>query len=343
MSTSKIHPRYVLPGIETQSAFAGVPLEAGAFCTIDWLRGTCHDSRRHELVDIIEDRFGPKSGCGPGAKYFKHGVDWPNGIKISYGHSSDIAMLDIRGERLSLLSYPERVDVLRMMIALGLKITRIDLAIDYMFQNRMIYNNALASCKRMELARLRRYKPIEEFTSEGEPKQKTLALGSRDSPAYLRIYDKGLEQKIAAVGVWERIEAEFKGDRAPIVAQLVAEAAKPEKVIPDLIFGTVDFRIRNGRTELARRPQATWWAELVGDHGMRVRSECQPVALQRWREAFVNSYGRRILELAEAVGRPVGELVEFLLVGVRASQGANHLADELRVYVQNSGGKQSRS
>lgn len=324
------YPRFVLPGIETQTTVGGVPLEPGSFCTIDWLRGTCPDSRLYELQTLVEERFGPKLRAGPGAKYFKHGIDWPNGVKISFGHNSEVAMLDIRGECLKLLPYPERFELLRKMLVFGLKMTRVDFAIDYMFQNRNIYENALNSCHRRELARLRRFKPVEEFTADGTPKQRTLGLGSRLSSTYIRIYDKGLEQNFGAVGVWERIEVEFKDAQAPVSAKLVAESSKPEEMIPNLIFGCVDFRVRNGRSELERRPRAQWWADLVGAHGFRVRSACENVCLQRWRDAFVNSYGRRLLEMAEAVGHPVGELVEYLLEGARPSQSKSQLAEELR-------------
>jgi hypothetical protein len=45
-----------------------------------------------------------------------------------------------------------------------------------------------------------------------------LKLGKRASAICARIYNKGLEQAVAGPSLWERIEVEFKDDRAPQAA-----------------------------------------------------------------------------------------------------------------------------
>ncbi|MCR9215619.1 MAG: replication initiation factor domain-containing protein [bacterium] len=339
MSTSKIYPRSVTPGIENHSdssdslAAGDVP---GVYCTIDWLRGTCSEDHLDRLIEFCESRFGSRYRRSTGAKHFDQGFDWSGGVQLSYGHSAAIAMLDVRGEWLASVGFGSRIAALRSMTAFGLKMTRIDLALDFIHQDRELYHKALASCQRDEHCRLRSFEPNPRYGPGLQPTKLVLRLGSRESSACAKIYDKGLEQKAMPPGAWERIECEFKEAKVAEVAQLLIESDEPEQLIPDIVFDTFDFREHNGRSELKRRPRVEWWADIVQDRGIRVRSAVRAKSFQRWRDAFVTSYGRTLLRLSESVDVSVPRLVGFLLAGSRPADRPIPFEGELRAELARS-------
>lgn len=332
MSTSKTYPRSVSPGIETHLGYptvSGVPFQPGVFCTIDWIRGTCPFERFDDLVRFCDEHFGESARRSTPAKHFKHGLDWPNGVKLSHGHNADIAMLDVRGQWLSQAAFADRVAMLKAMVNFPLKLTRVDLALDYLFQNRNIYSNALASCEREELCILRNHGVNSKFGRGGVPSQLSLHLGDRESMACAKIYDKGLEQKLTSAGVWERIESEFKKDKAQEVARILLSQGAPEDQIPELVLGTFDFRERNGRSELARRPRVEWWNEIVADRGIRVRLPSGASGFEKWWDAMIVSYGRPILRFADLLRVEPGRLFRLLTDGQSPSDSRLSFEDDL--------------
>jgi DNA relaxase NicK len=233
-------------------------------------------------------------------------------------------MVDIQGARLKLLPGHKRVEWLRLLLGAGLSPTRIDGALDFVGQGVMLHQHATKSCIDRELCLLRTWGPDDKYTAHGVPKRLHLRLGDRESAVCARIYDKGLEQGCALPGHWERLEVEWKEDRAGQVATtLVSAGDRWPDVLASLIFGALDFRERNGRSELARRPQVKWWADLVqGQETIGVRPEEVDKSFEKWRDWLRVAAGPRILELAEAVGEPVGKLCERLLEGVEPGQKA---------------------
>lgn len=313
---SPASPRSVTPGIETQSGSSRVP-EPGIYVGIDWIRCTGPDWKREDVGSFIHERFGGDAEVNNGAQWFKHGVVWKPGIMLSWGHRSGICQLDVQGERLRLLDGTERVELLDALMMMGLKATRLDGCIDWIAQDVSICENATASCERGELCILRKYSPNHEFTAAGYPTRRLLKLGSRGSPVCARIYDKGLEQKIAPPGYWERFEVEWKADRAPQAARLICDAgADWPRALASLIFGAVEFRVANGRSELDRRPLTDWWVTLIrGIERVRTAPEAPDASFERWAKWFRQACGGRLLEMSEAVGVPAGSIVEWLLDG----------------------------
>ncbi len=329
-ATPGIYPRSVTPGIETQGDVSEIPPE-GVSVGLDWMRFTAPDQMREELRDLLETWFPEaKPEQSSGAKYFKHGLAWKPGVLLSWGHSAEVCMVDVQGGRLRLMSGGERIRLFRCLMDKGIAPTRLDGAIDFVDQALDICGHAEASCRSGELCRVRRWSPNNEYESNGIPTRLLLKLGSRESPVCGRIYDKGLEQRAAGLGRWERVEIEWKDDRAATVAHELYHAAnKWPATLASLVFGAIDFRESNGRSELARRPRVAWWERVIAGHKtVAVSPAMEAKTFERWHEGLVRSYGRRLLEMADAVGKPVGELVTMLLAGVTPSDNGGALVTE---------------
>ena len=203
-------------------------------------------------------------------------------------------------------------------MALGLKPTRLDGALDFVGLQYQICDKAETSCEANQLCGLRRFSPRHAYTVDQVAIQKLLVLGARDSPVCARIYDKGLEQRGYPEAYWERIEAEFKGDRAIAVAHaLIGDPTAAHVALQAHVLGAFDFREANGRTESARRPRVAWWQRVHGDAtAVRTAVARKDSSFEKWMGWFRKAVGPRLLEIAEATNLPVGQLLEFLLDGV---------------------------
>jgi hypothetical protein len=257
-----------------------------------------------------------------GAKWFRGGFVWDPGVLLSWGHKNHICQVDVQGQRLKLMDGAKRIGLLRTLLDRGLKPTRLDGAIDFIDQGLNICENATGSCNRGELCILRKFSPNDEFTAQGVPMRRLLKLGSRSSPVCGRIYDKGVEQNVGPLGWWERIEIEWKQDRANQVArQLLNPSNVWAERLTALVLGAVEFRIVNGRPELSRRPLADWWASLLNAHQTaRVAPAQEDQSFKRWLGWFRESVGPRLLELAATVSAPLPVVVAWLIRGVKPGQ-----------------------
>ena len=326
---NEIYPRSVTPGIETQPDQNELP-EPGVSVGLDWLRVTGREDARHEVIDTLCASFGAQTESSSGAAHYRHGVTMKPGILISWGHPSSICQIDVQGSRLRLMSGHARVELLRLFMEMGLRPRRIDGAVDFVDQGLNLYENALASCEREEHCRFQRWAISTACGASNTPTRLMISMGARDSPMYGRIYDKGLEQRVAERGRWERMEIEWKGNKVDEVARTLCDAGDTwPDVLASLIFGAIDFRKVNGRPELGRRPRVAWWEQAMsGSDGIRVQVATEPKTFESWHDGFVRSYGRRLLELAEAVDRPLNEIVDFLLGGALPSNAGGPVVDQ---------------
>ncbi len=329
MTSPQTYPRSVTPGIETHL----VPksqLEPGIFVSVDWLRGTCSEEYLERVVEFAMKKWGDDARSTFGARHYRHGLDWQSGTRVSYGHNQGVAQLDVRGDQLEKMTLDEQVRTLSDMLGIGLRLTRIDQAFDFVGQALRIFENARDSCERDELCLLRTWEPQCNYGPRLSPVKLHLSLGNRESDVCARIYDKGLEQKIPSPGEWERIEAEFKGEKVREVAQTLAQSNDPNSTIRGLIAGAFDFRMQNGRSELARRPRCEWWSEIAGSNLIRPRPVLRDRSLEKWRDGFARSYGRPLLRLAKVANITPGALVDYLLQGESESQSPLPFEERLR-------------
>lgn len=332
MTSHGIYPRSVTPGIENQSKPDRPPQlpPQGSWVGLDWVRVTGSEVLEQSVRNYINSRFGDDFRVAHPAKFFSEGMLWESGLLLSTGHRSRILMVDVRGEHLKAMSGDDRTQLLSDLIELGLKPTRIDGALDLVELDRDLYGHALASCQAGELCHLRRYSFDPEYYSGGSPTRLMLKLGKRDSPVCARIYDKGLEQGLVLPRIWERLEVEWKKDKAPAITERIVKAGSAwSSVLASLIVGAIDFRQCNGRSELKRRPRSDWWANLI-ENIQPVKAKATPTegTFNAWLTGFQTSYGRRIVQLASSCGMTVGAFVEVLLSMVNPAEGKPALVRE---------------
>jgi len=297
--------------------------EPGVYVRLDWLRVTGQESMRESLVAICERHFGKHTRSSRGAMHFDTGVEWEPGVLLSHGHRCRVCMLDVRGERLRRLSESEAFALLDELMRGGFVATRLDGAIDWVGQDARLYERAVESCEAKQLCGARTYSPQPRLRTAGSAVSRLLTLGDRKSPIYGRIYDKGLEQRAAPVGYWERLEIEFKKDRAADLGRLLVNSGERWlDVLRDHVVGAIDFREVTSRGELDRRPRCSWWSQLIEDMTpRRLIPDTAPRCFNAWLEAFQVSYGRRILQMARAASRNPSDLVAEFLTSVTPSRG----------------------
>jgi hypothetical protein len=103
----------------------------------------------------------------------------------------------------------------------------------------------------------------------------TVNIGARSSQAFLRIYDKKLEQQgknvdLGDITHWVRVELELKGDKADYFAKLLRESAfgydqpPPGELCANLLYGLLDFKEHNAtETNKSRWETVGWWSRFV--------------------------------------------------------------------------------
>jgi hypothetical protein len=266
--------------------------------------------------EILHRAFGDPTSESTGARWFRSGTNWHPGVTLSHGHKAGILQLDVRGERLTIMGTDAAIALMDEIYRLnGIWATRLDAAIDFVGQDVDLHRHAADSCRRGELCRIRRYADDSEYTSNNEPTRLLLKLGKRESPICGRIYDKGLETKSAPPGVWERLEIEYKDDRARTLALRLLECPDEwPRILQEAVLGSIDFRVNNGRSELDRRPRTDWWSAIVDS------IHCNPIAptpcessFESWWEWARTSFARRFLQFADMLEIRPTELLALLI------------------------------
>ncbi len=308
----------------------------GMSCRPDWIRLIGPESQAKEVYRILIRQLGPVTGRNKGAIYFDEGTQWHPGVLLSSGHRSKIIMVDLQGSRLATMKTEEAMKLTSAIMMQGFRCNRIDLAVDHVGMNLQLYNKALKSCEAGQLCKLRSYSPNPRYKADGTPTCLLLNLGKRDSDICARIYDKGLETETLQVGTWERFEMEIKNARANEVCMtLISAGDQLPEALWRYVIGAVDFRVANGRSELARRPQAKWWARYIGQ---ATPLDTPPVpkesSFETWCFWFRTSAGSRLLQIAQILGIPPQEFFEQLVEGLEPAKSIVPATVEARVLAQ---------
>ena len=93
----------------------------------------------------------------------------------------------------------------------------------------------------------------------GAVKGRMLKLGKRGSLTSIRIYDKGLEQKVSHH--WIRVELETHDAKAQELAKAIAEQGGG--VVPEVLLGCLAFKERGTTDRRERWPTAKWWTRFL--------------------------------------------------------------------------------
>lgn len=148
-----------------------------------------------------------------------------------------------------------------LALAYGAKVSRYDLARDD--KAGILDLGELERCCDVGAVatKARKWHPAGDRAFGGGRLGYTLAIGSRQSETYLRLYDKALEQGVE--GHWVRAELELKGDRAQAAFELVARQGLA--VLPGLLARFVEFKARPGRDgeNKARVPILPAWSTFL--------------------------------------------------------------------------------
>lgn len=336
------HPRSVTPGIETQTAPPDpetppekpTPLPPpGVHVRLDWMRLVGSENAFCALNEILQRAFGDPTSESTGARWFRSGTNWHPGVTLSHGHKAGILQLDVRGERLTVMGTDAAIALMEQIYNLkGFWATRLDAAIDFVGQDVDLHRHAAESCRRGELCRIRRYADDSEYTSNNEPTRLLLKLGKRESPICGRIYDKGLETKSAPPGVWERLEIEYKVDRARTLALRLLECPDEwPRILQEAVLGSIDFRVNNGRSELDRRPRTDWWSAIVAD------THCHPIpptpgdsGFESWWEWGRTSFAARFLQMAQILQVNPADLFRLFILDLCPSDTESPATVDLR-------------
>ncbi len=313
------NPRYVTPGIENQPESENalqIP-PAGMSGRPDWIRLVGLESQVNWLMSRLRVDYGD---CVPhsGAKFFRAGALWHPGILVSWGHKSEIVMIDLQGSRLACTPVEEFMQLTFDLLKRGFRCTRIDLAVDHVGLDIKLHKHALESCRAGELCKLRTYSDDSEFKADGTPLRFLLKLGKRTSPICARIYDKGLETKTMPAGQWERFEVEYKSDRANEVCMKLAQCSLNLKSqVWNYAIGALDFRIVNGRTELSRRKITQWWYDYtVNSEPVHTSPLYKEKSFESWLKWFQGSVGPRLVQMAGMLEMSPKEFTGVILADV---------------------------
>lgn len=314
---------------------------------LDHLRMTGPGLVLDELVAWACRRWGAAFDDQKGFTFYTNAMTWPGGAKVLYGHKSGGVMVQLDGAVLSSESPDERVVMLRELRALGLKATRVDAAIDRTGEGITLIEDAIEACKRGELCGARSFEPVHGYGTRGLYNHglKIGKRGSDGSGRYVRIYDKGLEQRYQAEKLGEevtaddvrlrykagqlvRFEVEFSDDCAEqfVEAVLVADGVRVtwQQQVQAMVLGAVDFREGQHNTTLARRSQASWWAAVVASVStvcVRAFRRALP-ALSSVRRWIASQVAPTLHAFAAAAGREVSEVCDEFVANVRVSAEA---------------------
>ncbi len=185
-------------------------------------------------------------------------------------------------------------DVLRSFIVLGWHPTRIDVSIDTTnpkLNPQFLYDwlcvpGAVATHARGK-------NDVSGATKIGKARDKngrgmTVYIGSRQSPRFMRVYDKSaevFEKTGKIIPHTTRFELEIKGESAVIIGKVLAREG--EAAIGAIMNGWITFKTRKGRKQAYKRGPARWWAALEGRDKIRPqlkRGLATPEKTMKWQE-----------------------------------------------------------
>ncbi len=318
----------------------------GAKCegvVIDWMRWSGPRERVGDVEGVLDARFGPAMQGKTGRFRLQASKRWAGGAGVFYDYVGKYAaahcVVDLPGSFLAPVPGADRVQLMRVLLAMGFKPTRLDLGIDWRGVGIELIGAMRTACEGGELCGARRWQPYREFSGRrvlGDG----LGIGKRGkdgSGRYVRGYDKGLETGEEPEGRWVRLELELSDDCAAQAAAIICGVGQWEAAAVELVLGAVDFREVTGDKHLAKRPRAGWWAAVLGGMtGARVvasRSASKLGSCVQWLKVGVFAPLRAH---AESVGMSLVELVRFLgvdQVPASRSAGLSAVGHQLRELV----------
>ncbi len=233
--------------------------------TLDWLAFTLPVEGG---LETVADLFGLGKERSRGIRGYSHAATLPCGGVVGWHvtRPEQGVHVELTSENLTQAAALDGrlADVhgfLRYLLALGAKMSRLDLALD---DRDGLLDYACIQRSVIELIFTSRWRIVDERRRLVGGRGRTLYFGDRESKSFLRIYDKQAQQidlGKADPGHWMRVELELKDEKAQAVATQYAQTGKP--FVAGLLRGLLDFKEATENENKSRWPTASWWAELL--------------------------------------------------------------------------------
>jgi hypothetical protein len=298
---------------------------------IDWFRGVCPREMHAELLRVLSLHGVAEWEPARPRWTFAHAVHSPAafGAQVLYDERDSVrqggplCLVELPGACLARVTDHRRL--LRDLALIGVRVTRLDVAMDVYNFRRHDDSGTLVDCVaeaglRGQVVGARTVRTDYRSDNHGEWLGRTVYLGVRGSNGsgrFVRCYDKGLEQG-GKGGEWERLECEYTDDPAmQVFARLVASEdwISFSDALIDAIFSAVDFRevATSADRHLDRRPRLAFWAALCSRPGLIVRGrpKLRP-ALATVCKWLANGPVAALTAMAQAAGVTVAQLIDYL-------------------------------
>lgn len=279
---------------------------------------------------------------------------WLAGCQLLEGHHSEKSYwnLQVQGEACRRLSENLIPFIRDVLLLLGVKVTRLDVAIDNKSPGAGSFLNAVHSaCENKCLCLLKSWSVV-----TGSSGGKTVYLGSRSSSRFVRVYDKGIETGSLPAGQWVRYEAVFRAEVANKMLCDLIGSQRPVheimKVCRDAAVSVVDFKDKEDiHGHLERAENLPFWSAFLARlraSFVRYSVDREPSSyssFQEWLKISVASPLESVIRKAGVKDWTPGQLLDLLTGSVMPSAAFHqenlrsslcYAAKILREYVEGS-------
>ena len=281
---------------------------------VSWLAGTIRGRQVGEVQELLGLHLGSVESLGYGFKWYEAAARvGVNGSALAWGprgfegrpvppERTDEVSFQIVQSDLEQLGWDASVALVRALHEVGARFTRADCRYDD--GERLVEPAVVLDTFRSGQV-VSHVRTTELRDRNGAV---TVYLGSRQSPAMLRVY--GADARHGAGGV--RWEYEAHGDRAQMLVEQVFLGRAPGRAFAEFLVHLVDFRDRRlGEAHGERSRRLDWWTAIVGTVA-RARLAVAVVvdSLQRRRDWVQRQVAPTLALLVAAEGGDLGWLEE---------------------------------
>lgn len=240
------------------------------------------------------------------ANTYKSGYRTVNGTMLLYDHTRDDVCLSISQTAIEKLNLADFVAFCWDVAQAGGSVSRFDIYIDDFvgWLDVAVVRSAINSG--WYVGRAKTIGSVGKIAAKTlDSTGDTVYIGTRQSEAFLRFYDKALQKKVDFV--WNRVELETKGHFAKQAFKLFLDAASldwlnDEKIhtinatattntLRGLILSKCDFRYADSHNNVSKRQRCEFWEKIIMNvadiETMKFESHTDIERLKEWFEGAV--------------------------------------------------------